>query len=195
MKLIRIIIGFICLAIATVITPVMFDYPKVIFFVMLFSVLGLWALGYTTKFAPQSAQEKYIREQIAIRQSKGFDWRNRIMGIIAILLGLGVLYAVFNSKPINTEALLGGVMFVVLGFWYALKGKSATEFTYNDIIQKTLLLIENTNTAKELKEQSAILFSSFEAEYKKWYFAKPYLRESKKLLNAEINRRTENENS
>ena len=52
--------------------------------------------------------------------------RSRIVGLIALLLGLLILWAILSdSKPIAWKPLLGGVAFIGLGGYYLVTGRRA----------------------------------------------------------------------
>lgn len=111
---------------AIIIVPMWFESPFIVVFTMLFASLGLWVMGWVTKFSPQQVREKYVFREIEIRQSKWFCLRNRIMRSLALLLGIGGLCIAYDSYwKIGFKALLGIVIFIYVGLWYLVKGSRA----------------------------------------------------------------------
>ena len=114
------------LGLAVITVPMWFESPFMVVFTMLFASLGLWVMGWVTKFSPQHVREKYALREIEIRQSKWFCLRNRIMGSLALLLGIGGLYIAYDSNwKIGFKAFLGIVIFIFIGLWYLVKGSKA----------------------------------------------------------------------
>jgi putative Mn2+ efflux pump MntP len=126
MWIVRAIVGLIFLAIAIAAVPLWFERPSTVLVTITFSVLGLWTMGYISRFAPKKALEEHKRQEQEIRQSKHFGLRNRIMGAIALLLGSIILVNAQQSNwHVGWKPLAGGVVFVFFGAWYLLKGRNA----------------------------------------------------------------------
>ena len=52
--------------------------------------------------------------------------RSRVMGGVAVVLGVLVIWAVFaDDKPLAIKPLLGGIAFIGLGGYYLVTGKRA----------------------------------------------------------------------
>jgi len=52
--------------------------------------------------------------------------RSRVMGGVAVTLGVLVLWAIFaDNKPLAIKPLLGGLAFIALGGYYLITGKRA----------------------------------------------------------------------
>lgn len=112
------------LAVFTV--PMWFESPFMVVFTIALTVLGLWIMGWVTKFSPQHVRDKDAIQEIEIRQSKWFGLRNRIMGSVALLLGICGLYAAYDSNwQLGSKALCGIVLFILIGLWYLVKGSKA----------------------------------------------------------------------
>ncbi len=126
MWLIRGIIGLVFLGMAVATVPMWFDKPLTVIFTMLFASLGLWTMGWITRFSTTEAKEENIQKEIEIRQSKYFGLRNRAMGLLALLIGGLGMYAAYDSEwQVSGKAIVGAVIFVFLGMWYLLKGAQA----------------------------------------------------------------------
>ena len=126
MRIVRTIVGLVFLAIAIATVPVWFEKPITVLVTMTFSVLGLWTMGYISRLAPKKALEENKRQEQEIRQSKQFGLRNRVMGVIALLLGSIILVSAQQSNwQIGWKPLAGGIVFVLFGVWYLLKGRNA----------------------------------------------------------------------
>ncbi|WP_020183728.1 hypothetical protein [Methylotenera sp. 1P/1] len=126
MWFVRGVIGLMFLGLAVCTIPMWFESPFMVVFTMVFASLGLWVMGWVTKFSPQHVRDKDVLREIEIHQSKWFDLRNRVMGSIALSLGLGGLYMAYDSNwQISFKALLGIVMLLSIGLWYLIKGSKA----------------------------------------------------------------------
>jgi len=126
MWLLRGLIGLIFLALAAFTVPLWFESPLTVIFTIVFATLGLWIMGWVTKLSPKDVRDQDIQQEIKIRNSKWFDLRNRIMGSIAFLLGVVALYMAYKSHwEIGFKALIGAVVFVLIGLWYIAKGAKA----------------------------------------------------------------------
>lgn len=126
MWFIRGVIGLVLIGLAVFTVPMWFESPFMVAFTIVFTVLGLWIMGWVTKFSPQHVRDKDAMREIEIRQSKWFGLRNRIMGSVALLLGLGGLYAAYHSNwQLGFKALCGIVLFILIGLWYLVKGSKA----------------------------------------------------------------------
>jgi hypothetical protein len=126
MWLIRGIVGLIFLGMAVATVPMWFTSPYSVVFTMVFASLGLWIIGWVTRFSTAKAKEENARREIEIRQSKVFGLRNRAMGLIALLFGgLGIYIEYDSNWQAGGKALIGSVAFVCLGMWYLLKGAEA----------------------------------------------------------------------
>jgi len=79
--------------------------------------------------------------------------RSRIVGGIALLLGLVAMYAVLSSKkPIEGEALLGGLLFIGMGGYYLFTGKKAA--TMDEFILDGKLSHDKTTISPCLSEEA-----------------------------------------
>lgn len=126
MWLLRGIFGLIFLGLAVITVPVWFDSPSAVIFTIVFASLGLWIMGWVTWLSSKKTQDKNILQEIQIRRSKYFSFRNRIMGFIALLLGVAGMYLTYQSNwQIGWKALGGSIMFIFLGMWYLIKGSKA----------------------------------------------------------------------
>ncbi|PPC94130.1 MAG: hypothetical protein CTY35_10785 [Methylotenera sp.] len=126
MWFIRGVIGLMFLGLAVFTVPMWFEAPFMVVFTISFASLGLWVMGWVTKFSPQHVRDKDALREVEIRQSKWFGLRNRVMGSIAISLGLGGLYMAYDSNwQIGFKALLGIIMLISIGLWYLVKGSMA----------------------------------------------------------------------
>lgn len=126
MWLIRGIFGVIFLGMAVATVPMWFISPITVVFTMVFASLGLWIMGWITRFSTTEAKAENIQKEIEIRQSKFFGLRNRAMGSIAMLFGgLGIYIAYDSNWQVGGKALIGAIMFVCLGMWYLFKGAQA----------------------------------------------------------------------
>jgi hypothetical protein len=126
MWFIRGIVGLMFLGLAVFTVPMWFESPFTVVFTILFAALGLWLMGWVTKFSPQHVRDKDALRESELRQSKWFGLRNKIMGAVALLLGLGGLYVAFASNwHIGFKAAIGIVMFISMGLWYLIKGSKA----------------------------------------------------------------------
>jgi putative Mn2+ efflux pump MntP len=126
MWLIRGVIGLVLIGLAVFTVPMWFESPFMVVFTIALTVLGLWIMGWVTKFSPQHVRDKDAMQEIEIRQSKWFGLRNRIMGSVALLLGIGSLYAAYDSNwQLGSKALCGIVLFILIGLWYLVKGSKA----------------------------------------------------------------------
>jgi len=71
--------------------------------------------------------------------------RSRIIGGIALALGITIIGAMLLSKkPIEFKALLGGLVFIGLGGYYFITGKTAT--TLKEFISEGKLSHEKPGT-------------------------------------------------
>lgn len=65
-------------------------------------------------------REQYLRQDRLDMQSPGFALRSRVAGAAAVLMGAGLLTLMYIEGPYNAKALVGGIMFIVLGLAYLL---------------------------------------------------------------------------
>jgi hypothetical protein len=64
------------------------------------------------------SREYIIQEEINTH-SKFFILRSRVVGFIATFFGLvAILVIIYQGSPYPLKALLGGIMFLMLGIWY-----------------------------------------------------------------------------
>lgn len=126
MWILRAIVGLMFLGVAVASVPVWFDRPITVIVTMVFAVLGLWTMGYVSRFSTQKTLEEDARKEREIRESKSFGLRNRVMGAIALFMGVAFLFSAHQSHwELGWKPIAGGVMFVILGGWYLIKGRDA----------------------------------------------------------------------
>ncbi len=126
MFLVRAILGLVFLAFAIATVPMWFTTPIAILFTMIFAVLGLWIMGWVSRFSPKRVRDENAIRERAIRQSKYFGLRNRSMWAIALFFGLVGLYIAHeNDWAISDKAIFGYVAFIAIGLWYLIKGARA----------------------------------------------------------------------
>jgi hypothetical protein len=126
MWLVKGIVGLFFIFLAMVSFIAAFQTPPLVILTMLFAALGLWIMGWVSIYAPRHIQEKNIQEEIKARKSKYFGFRNRLMGLVAIAIGGGGLYAMYGEfKREDWKALLGAALMLVIGIEYFIRGKHA----------------------------------------------------------------------
>jgi MFS family permease len=129
MWLVKGIVGLFFIFLAMLSFVAAFQTPTLVIFSILFASLGLWIMGWVSIYSPRHIQEKDAQEEAKARKSKYFGFRNRLMGLVAIAIGGGVLYAMYGEfKWENWMALLGAVVMLVLGIVYFIRGKHAEPY-------------------------------------------------------------------
>lgn len=140
MWIVRGIVGLTCILFGILFLLESFKQPIFIVGTMIFFALGLWAMGWVSRFAPKKVLEKDAVEELKIRNSPSFGFRNRLMGFIALVFGCAGVFLVVQEGDWNKnlKALLGAIMFIVLGVWYLFKGRKAeSDAHYRRIVERS----------------------------------------------------------
>lgn len=134
------IVGLTCILFGILFLLESFKQPIFIVGTMVFFALGLWAMGWVSRFAPKKVLEKDAVEELKIRNAPSFGFRNRLMGFIALALGCAMTFAIVQEDEWtkNPKALLGGILFIAIGGWYLVKGRKAeSDAHYRHIVERS----------------------------------------------------------
>jgi putative Mn2+ efflux pump MntP len=103
------------------------DRPVLLVFSVAFTAIAMWVMKFVSIFSPKGIRAKDALEELEIRRSPSFGMRNRLMGLVALVLGSLMCYTTFQyeNRIKDPEALTGGIIFIALGSWYLIKGKKA----------------------------------------------------------------------
>jgi len=141
MWLLRGVVGIFCVTIAAVFLAASFERPYMLSFTFVFAGLAMWVMKFVSRFSPKKARIENALEELKIRNSASFGLRNRLMGLLAIAIGCsGVcLNMMDQGMYAPPKVLLGGITFIALGFWYAIKGaKAEKDDCYRAVIDEVL---------------------------------------------------------
>lgn len=153
MFLLRAIVGLALITVGIVGLAEAFDNPKAIVLTFVAVPLGLFVMGYISRYAPVKARAEDLTEELRIRASRHFGLRCRVMGLVALLLGSGTLWVVIHTGAWSTnwEATAGSVMFCVLGIYYLVKGRKAESWYREAVLRADPRVAEMLSSSKDLE--------------------------------------------
>ncbi len=134
----------------------MLTMPVFVVVPLICTPLALYIVGYTSRLSSGTTHLRKYREELALRKSSTYKYREGFVALIAIAFGVLAFYLSLDAQELDGsgEILLAGVMFLALGVWSLIgvvRGRDNTPVPTKKILNALKAEIDETGDFKELE--------------------------------------------